>query len=465
MEERIEKENIMGCMPVWKLLLNMGLPMMISMLVQALYNVVDSMFVARISEHALTAVSMAFPMQNLMISFAVGFGVGINALLSRALGSGDREKASRAAKNGMFLQFLSYLIFLILGLTVTEIYMRAQTDIEEIIQYGIEYLRIVLIFSFGIFGEITFERLMQATGRAKYAMYTQLAGALFNIIFDPILIFGLLGFPKLGIAGAAWATVGGQCFGAVVGMLLNAKKNPDISVDMRAFKPDGEMIGEMCRVSIPSIVMSSISSVMTFIMDIILHGFSSTAVAVFGVYFKLQSFVIMPVLGLNNAIVPTIAFNYGAKKPERIREAIKYGMIYASILLLLGFVLLQSIPDKLLLLFDAKEYMLSIGVPALRIISLHYLIAGICITCSATCQAFGYGVYSLIISCMRQLVALVPAAYLLSLTGQLNYIWFSFPIAECVSISVCLPMLKRVLKKTGMATKKLPEAKGPMQAN
>lgn len=447
------QENIMGVMPVKRLLLHMGVPIMISMLVQALYNVVDSIFVSRISENALTAVSMAFPMQNLLISFSVGFGVGINALVSRALGAGDGKRANIAARNGLFLQAISYLIFLILGLSAVELYMRAQTNVEEIVQYGIEYLRIVLIFSFGLFAEISFERFLQSTGRAKYAMITQLCGAVFNIVFDPILIYGLLGFPALGIAGAAWATVGGQIFGALAGLYLCVKKNPELSISLKGFRPDGAMIGEMCRISIPSIVMTSVTSVMTFGMDIILHGFSSTAVAVFGVYYKLQSFAFMPVFGLNNALVPTIAFNYGAKKPERIHEAVKYGMLYASAIMFAGLLLLQLFPKELLLLFDAQDYMLSIGIPALRIISVHYLLAGVCIVCSASCQAFGYGVYSLIISCVRQLAALLPAAWLLSLTGRLNLIWLSFPIAECVSIALCLPLLRLVLKKTGMSVR------------
>lgn len=450
MENRLT-ENKMGVMPMSRLLLDMGVPIMISMLVQALYNVVDGMFVSRISEHAFTAISVAFPMQNLLIAFAVGLGVGMNALLSRALGAGDPEKVRAAALNGLMLEGLSYLLFLAVGLTLVEPYMRAQTDVEEIVQYGIVYLRIVLIFSVGIFGEISFERLLQSTGRARYSMYTQLSGALFNIVFDPILIFGLLGFPKLGIAGAAYATVGGQIFGSLIGLYLCLKKNPEVPLSFRGFKPNKLILGELLKISIPSIVMSSVSSVMTFGMDIILNGFSSTAVAVFGAYFKLQSFVIMPVIGLTNAIVPIIAFNYGANKPERIRSAIKFGMLYASILTVSGFILLQTIPHKLLLIFDAKEYMMQIGIPALRIISTHYLIAGVSITISCVCQAFGYSVYSLFISCLRQLVALLPAAYLLSLTGRLDLIWLSFPIAELVSISVSLPMLRRVLRKTGMA--------------
>ena len=450
MENRIT-DNKMGVMPVSRLLLDMGVPMMISMLVQALYNVVDGMFVSRISEYAFTAISLAFPMQNLLIAFSVGLGVGMNALLSRALGAADPEKVRGSALNGLMLQTISYLIFLIVGLTLVEPFMRAQTNVEEIIQYGITYLRIVLIFSFGLFAEISLERLLQSTGRARYSMYTQLSGAIFNIVFDPILIFGLLGFPKLGIAGAAYATVGGQIFGAVIGLFLCLKKNPEVPLSLKGFKPDKPVIGELLKISVPSIVMSSVSSVMTFAMDIILNGFSSTAVAVFGAYFKLQSFVVMPVIGLVNAIVPVIAFNYGAKKPERIHSAIKYGMLYSSALMILGFILLQAMPEKLLLIFDAKDYMMRIGIPALRIISTHYLIAGVCITISCVCQAFGYSVYSLLISCMRQLGALLPAAYLLSLTGRLELIWLAFPIAELVSISVCLPLLRRVLRKTGMA--------------
>lgn len=455
MENRIT-DNKMGTMPVGRLLLNMGVPMMISMLVQAMYNVVDGMFVSRISEHAFTAISVAFPMQNLLIGFSVGLGVGINALLSRALGAGDPEKVRSSALNGLMLQGISYLIFLLVGLTLVEPFMRAQTDVEEIIRYGVIYLRIVLIFSFGVFAEISFERLLQSTGRARYSMYTQLSGAIFNIVFDPILIFGLLGFPKLGIAGAAYATVGGQIFGALIGLFLCLKKNPEVPLSFKGFKPDKLILGELLKISVPSIVMSSVSSAMTFTMDIILNGFSSTAVAVFGAYFKLQSFVIMPVLGLTNAIVPVVAYNYGANNPQRIRSAIKYGMLYASTLMVAGFVLLQSMPEKLLLIFDAKEYMMQIGIPALRIISTHYLVAGVCITISCVCQAFGYSVYSLFISCMRQLGALLPAAYLLSLTGRLELIWLAFPIAELMSISVCLPLLRRVLRKTGMARTSAP---------
>ena len=457
MEEKIPEiktENKMGVLPVNKLLMTMAVPMMISMLVQALYNIVDSIFVSQISENALTAVSLAFPMQNLLICFAVGIGVGINALLSRALGERDNERANMAASNGLLLEILSYVIFLIAGIFFSETFMRAQTDIEEIVQYGTTYLQIVLIGSLGVFIQIAFERLLQSTGRTTYAMYTQLLGAVFNIIFDPILIFGWFGFPAMGIAGAAIATIGGQFAGAILGFILNHKKNTEISISFKSLRLNGAMVWDILRIGIPSIVMSSISSVMTFLMNLILVGFTSTAAAVFGVYFKLQSFVFMPVFGLNNGMVPIIAYNYGAKKPERIQKTIKLAMVWASVIMLLGFAAFQLLPKQLLLMFNASEDMLRIGVPALRIISFHFVFAGISIICSSSCQAFGYGKYSLAISFLRQLVVLVPVAYLMSLTGVLDNVWLSFPIAECIAVLCCVPMLLHVLKKTGMRGKK-----------
>ncbi len=454
MAQRLDISNKMGEMPVKTLLLDMGIPMMISMLVQALYNIVDGIFVAQISENALTAVSMAFPMQNLIIAFSVGNGVGINANLSRALGSGDREKADSAAKNGLFLQGLSYLLFLLIGIFAAEPYMAAQTSDPEIFSYGVNYLRIVLCLSVGVFAEISFERFLQSTGRAKYSMYTQLSGALFNIVFDPILIFGLLGFPKMGIAGAAVATVAGQLFGAAVGLTLNVKKNHEISLNLKGFRPDGRMIKDMCKVSVPSIVMSSVISLTIFLMDLILKGFSTTAVAVFGVYGKLQSFVFMPVFGLNNAIVPIIAYNYGANKPHRIHETIKYGILYATGILLVGLLLMQTMPRAMLKMFDASEYMMSIGIPALKIISTSFVFVGANIVCSSGCQAFGKGVYSLMISIIRQILALLPIAWLLSLTGRLELIWLCFPISEAIACAVSAPLLKHVIRKSGMSLKK-----------
>ena len=459
MENQLVKENKMGVMPVNRLLLSMAVPMMISMLVQALYNVVDSVFVSRISENALTAVSLAFPMQNLLISFAVGFGVGINALMSRALGEKDPEHASRIAVSGMVLEAASYVIFLVLGLFFTETFMRAQissevpaADAAEIIGYGVDYLRIVLIFSFGVFIEITFERILQSTGRTTLSMITQLIGAVLNIIFDPILIFGLLGFPKLGIAGAAWATVGGQIVAAIVAFFINKHKNTEITLS--GAKPSWVSIAAISKISIPSIVMSSISSVMTFFMNRILTTFVATAATVFGAYFKLQSFVFMPVFGLNNGMVPIIGYNYGARKPERIHKTIKLGMLYATVIMAVGFAVFQIFPKELLLFFDASQNMLDIGIPALRIVSCCFLLAGVNVICSSACQAFGYGMYSLYISAARQLLVLVPVAYLMSLTGELGNVWLSFPIAELIAIAICVPLLLHVLKKTGMTVKK-----------
>lgn len=450
------RENKMGTMPENKLLLSMAVPMMISMLVQALYNIVDSIFVSRICEDALTAVSMAFPWQNIVISIAVGFGVGINALLSRALGQKNAERVNQVAVNGLLLAGLSYLLVLVAGLIGIRAYMRTQTDIETIVNYGITYLNICILCSFGVFIEITFERFLQATGRTVYSMITQLTGAITNIILDPILIFGLLGFPKLGIAGAAWATVIGQCVGAVVAVMLNHFKNPEVHLRLRHIRPNGRLMGEITAISIPSIIMSCISSLTCFVMNMILIAYSSTAVAVFGVYFKLQSFVFMPVFGLNNGMVPIIAYNYGAQKPERIHKTIRLGMVYAVVIMVIGLLVFQLIPKELLLMFDASDAMLEIGAPALRIMSLAFVFAGIGIVSGSSCQAFGYSVYSMLISIARQIVVLIPAAYLLSLTGVLRSIWFAFPIAEIFSLILSLFFLRTTLKKTGMA---LPKAK------
>ena len=456
MAQETLRENKMGTMPENKLLLSMAVPMMISMLVQALYNIVDSIFVSRICEDALTAVSMAFPWQNIVISIAVGFGVGINALLSRALGQKNAERVNQVAINGLLLAGLSYLLVLVAGLIGIRAYMRTQTDIETIVNYGITYLNICILCSFGVFVEITFERFLQATGRTVYSMITQLTGAITNIILDPILIFGLLGFPKLGIAGAAWATVIGQCVGAVVAVTLNHFKNPEVHLRLRHIRPNGRLMGEITAISIPSIIMSCISSLTCFVMNMILIAYSSTAVAVFGVYFKLQSFVFMPVFGLNNGMVPIIAYNYGAQKPDRIHKTIRLGMAYAVAIMAVGLLVFQLIPKQLLLMFDASDAMLGIGAPALRIMSLAFVFAGVGIASSSACQAFGYSVYSMLISIARQIVVLIPAAYLLSLTGVLRSIWFAFPIAEIASLILSLFFLRTTLKKTGMA---LPKAK------
>ena len=441
------QENKMGVMPINRLLLSMSVPMMISMLVQALYNMVDSMFVAQINENALTAVSLAFPAQNLMIAVATGTGVGVNALLSKSLGEKNFDRANKTADNAIFLAFLSFLAFAVLGILFSEAFFRIQTDIEEIIQYGRDYLLICCLFSFGIFGQITFERLLQATGKTIFTMITQGTGAIINIIFDPILIFGLFGFPEMGVAGAAAATVFGQIVAFLLAFFINIKINKEISFSFQHFRPDKYIIRTIYSVGVPSIIMTAISSVMTFGMNMILIAFSSTATAVFGVYYKLQSFVFMPVFGLNNGMVPIIAYNFGARQPERIKKTVKLGVCYAVGIMLIGLAIVQIIPDRLLLIFDASDTMLSIGIPALRTISLSFLFAGYCIICSSFFQAMGHGMLSLWVSVLRQLVVLLPLGFILSKLGGLEATWFCFPIAEVVSLTVCTIFLRHVFRK------------------
>lgn len=443
----IQKENKMGTMPINKLLITMALPMIISMLVMALYNIVDSIFVARICEDALTAVSMAFPVQNLMIAIASGTGVGMNALLSRSLGAKQQEQANHAARNGVFLAVCSYLVFLLFGLTACGLFFRSQTDNPAIIQYGMTYMKICSVLSFGLFIQMVFERILQATGRTIFTMCTQGIGAIINIILDPILIFGLLGAPKLGIAGAAIATVAGQIIAACLAICFNLKFNPDIHLSFRGFRPSGEIIRRIYAVGVPSILMMSISSVMVYGMNCILIAFTSTATAVFGVYYKLQSFIFMPIFGMNNGMVPIIAYNYGACKPDRIKKTIKLAMTYAEIIMLIGFTAFHVIPKPLLSMFSASDQMMALGVPALKILSWSYLVAGLCIIASSAFQALGNGVYSLLVSFGRQLIVLLPAAYLLSLTGNVDMVWWSFPIAEVASVALSALFLLRINKK------------------
>ena len=437
----------MGTMPVNKLLISMSLPIMISMLVQALYNIVDSIFVAQLSENALTAVSLAFPMQSLMIAAATGIGVGINALLSRSLGEKAFDRANRAAMNGIFVELAACVIFMILGLTITQTFYELQVGKGEITDLGVEYLSIVTVFSLGIFMQITCERLLQATGKTVYTMCTQGLGAIINIIFDPILIFGLCGAPKMGIAGAAVATVLGQFVAAILALILNIKKNREIHITLKGFRPDGHIIRTILAVGIPSMIMQAIGSVMVFCFNKILNGFSSTAVAVFGVYFKLNSFVFMPVFGLNNGMVPIIAYNYGAHSRERMTKTIKYSVCYAVAIMIIGLAVIQIFPDKLLELFNASETMMSMGITALRIISLSFCFAGVCIVFSSVFQALGKGVISMLVSFVRQLVILLPAAYLLSLLGDVNLVWWSFIIAEVITVVFSSFMYMRVYNK------------------
>lgn len=438
-------ENKMGVMPVGKLLVNMSLPIMISMLVQALYNVVDSMFVSRISENALTALSMAFPVQNLMIAMAAGLGVGLNAVLSRALGAKDGQGVGRAAVGGALLLAICAAAFMVGGVTVVGPFFRAQTDIAEIVENGIVYTRIVMVGCFGLFMQFLFERLLQSTGRTIHTMISQAVGAILNIILDPILIFGLLGMPKMGVAGAALATVIGQWIAAGLGLWLNLRDNHEVIGEIKSFRPHGATIRRILAIGIPSVIMQSIGSVMTFLMNQILIAFSSTAVAVFGVYFKLQSFIFMPVFGLNNGTVPIVAFNYGARKRERMTQAIKYSVLTAMTIMVLGTLLFHAVPDKLLMIFDASDEMLRIGVPALRIISLSFPVAGFCIGCSTVFQALGFSVYSMITSLVRQLFVLIPSAYVIGkLTGDVTMVWWAFVIAELFSLALSVIFYRRV---------------------
>ena len=445
MEENMKvKENKMGIMPVNRLLIEMSLPMMVSMLVQALYNVVDSIFVSRINENALTAVSLAFPIQSLMIAVGTGTGVGVNALLSKSLGEKNTERANKVAENGVFLAALSYLLFLIIGLTVVRPFYTGQTTDQEILTYGCEYLTVVCCFSFGMYAQFIFERLLQSTGKTIFTMITQGTGAVINIILDPILIFGYFGLPRMGVTGAAVATVIGQIVAAVLAFIINQKLNKEIHLDFRAFKPSGKMIGTIYAVGIPSIIMQAIGSVMTYGMNQILMVFSSTAAAVFGVYFKLQSFIFMPVFGLNNGMVPIIAYNYGAGKRDRLVKTMRLSIMYAVTIMIVGIVVFQIFPKQLFMMFDASETMLAIGVPALRTISLSFVFAGFCIVTGSVFQALGNGVYSMIVSIARQLIVLLPVAYLLSRTGNINAVWWAFPIAEVVSLLLTVFFLIRI---------------------
>ena len=423
-------ENKMGVMPLNRLLISMSVPMMISMLVQALYNIVDSMFVAQLSENALTAVSLAFPAQNLMIAVATGTGVGVNAALSRNLGEKNFDRANRIADHALFLAAMSYIVFALFGLFFARQFFRLQTDIEEIVDLGTTYLRVCTIASFGLFMEIACERLLQSTGKTIYSMYTQGLGAIINIVLDPILIFGYFGAPALGIAGAAGATVFGQIIAFGLGFYLNKTKNHEITISLRSFKPNGEIIRHIYAVGVPSIIMASIGSIMTFGINKILIAFSSTETAVF-----------MPVFGLNNGTVPIIAYNYGAGKPDRIMGTIKLAAVYATTIMLCGFAVFQLMPDKLLMIFSASDTMLSIGIPALRIISISFLFAGCSIVCTSLFQALGHGMLSLWISVFRQLVVLLPVAFIFARIGGLHTVWFAFPIAEAFAIifsGVCL---------------------------
>ena len=470
------QENKMGVMPIAPLLAGMAVPMMISMLVQALYNIVDSVFVAQISQDALNAVSLAFPLQNLMIAVGGGTGVGMNALLSRSLGEKKQDLADQAANTGIFVFLVSAVVFGVCGILLARPFFLAQTDIQPIVDYGTDYARICLGLSIGIFSQFCFERLLQSTGRTVYSMITQLIGAILNIILDPILIFGLFGFPRLEVAGAAvvgavcniildpilifglgpfprmevagaaMATVFGQIVAAFIGLWMNLRFNKDIHIRLRSIRPDRAVVREIYRVGLPSIIMQSIGSIMTFGMNKILISFTDTATAVFGAYFKLQSFIFMPVFGLNNGMVPIISYNYGAARLDRVRKTFRLTAVTATVIMVAGFSAFNLIPGTLLGFFNASEEMASIGSVALRVISWSFLLAGFDIIAGSVCQAIGNPVHTLICSICRQLVALLPAAWLLAQTGKLDLVWLCFPISELVSLVLSIIFLRKTMR-------------------
>ncbi|MCR5201773.1 MAG: MATE family efflux transporter [Lachnospiraceae bacterium] len=454
--ENVEKkkhkigENIMGTMSMNKLVLSMAVPMMISNLVQALYNVVDSMYVSRITTNekvydatgkfvsagtdAISALGLAFPIQILIIAFAIGTSIGVNAVLSKALGAKNRKLVNAAATNGIFLMVVSYVISLIIGVFFAEMVIAGQGATGRKLEYGVTYLRIVCCMSLALYMEIIFERLLQSTGRSKYSMISQVAGAIINVIMDPILIFGLLGAPKLGVAGAAYATVFGQIVATCIGLYLNVKKNPDLHISFKGFKPDLKVIGMIYTVGFPAIIMQAVGSVMNFGMNKIILSLDDNAVAVFTAYYKIQSFFFMPIFGLSSSMVPIVAFNYGAKKKKRMMKGYKISLLYAFIIISVGLLAFEIIPDKLLMIFNTgDDNLIRMGVPAFRMIGVHFLIAWFCIITGSLFQALGNGVYSMINSLMRQLVVLLPAAYILGKIGGIDMLWWCFPIAEIAS--------------------------------
>lgn len=444
----VQKENKMGVMPVNRLIISMSLPMMISMLVQALYNIVDSMFVSRLGEEAFTALSLAFPMQSLMIAVGTGTGVGVNALVSRCLGEKNIQGANKGANSGIFLAICSAVVFSIFSFTAAKWVFILQKADTVITQYGTDYLTLCGGLCFGIFAQFIFERLLQCTGKTVYSMITQITGAVINIILDPIMIFGYFGCPALGVKGAALATIIGQCCAACLALFLNLKVNKELTLSLReVFHPDGSIIGKIYKVGIPSIIMASVGSVMNFCMNNILMKFTSTAAAVFGAYFKIQSFIFMPVFGLNNGMIPIISYNYGARKKKRLQQAMRYGIFYAVGIMVIGLIIMQVFPGQLLGIFDASADMLKLGIPAIRIISISFVFAGFCIAGLSIFQAFGKGFLSMVVSIVRQLLVLVPVAYLFSLSGDVNLVWWAFPIAEIFSLTLTIIFLIQVNRK------------------
>ncbi len=461
MEVLPRKENKMGILPVGKLIFTMSAPMVLSMLFQALYNVVDSIFVARLGQDAMNAVSLAFPLQTILIGVSVGTGVGMNALISRSLGEKHFFRADEAANTGIFLYLCSAILFGVIGMVIPGPYYHLLTENSQIISYGSAYIHICLGCALAVFAQVCSERLLQSTGRTGLAMIPQMTGAVLNMILDPIMIFGLFGFPRLEVAGAATATVCGQVVAAVIGFALNLKKNPEIHIRARLIRFQGAIAGEIYRIGLPSIVMQCIGSLMNFCLNSILISFTEAATAVFGAYFKIQSFVFLPVFGMNNALVPVISYNYGARRADRVRAAVKIGIVSAIGVMTVGFILFETIPEVLLGLFSPSAEMLSVGIPAFRTIGFTFPVAGFCILAGSVCQALGRPMYSLLTSIFRQLAVLLPAAYLLSLSGRLELVWLAFPIAEVVSLIFSAVFLRRTYRQTGISVRHAPMSEQP----
>lgn len=459
-------ENKMRTMPVGRLLLTMALPLAVSMLVQAFYNVVDSYFVSLVNSDAVAALSFAFPIQNLQIGFATGIAVGMNSLLSKSLGQGNRERANHAAGNGIVLTLMVIAMFMLFGFVGVKPYYSVFGANEATTNYGIDYTTICTVFSMGIFVEVLGERMLQSSGRTVYTLFTQGTGAVLNIILDPIFILGSEGLsqmfgiqlpfyvPRMEVAGAAIATVIGQWVAAIMAVIFNLTSNPDVSFGVKYLKLEKETVKKILAVGVPSIIMMAIGSVMNFSMNQIFMGLSTpedqTPVTVFGIYFRLQSFFLMPLFGINNASISIIAYNYGARQSQRIKQTLKLALCSALTIMLLGVTVFQVFPHVLMGIFasaDTTGKLVSYGINALRIVSLHFPIAAVGIAIGASFQALGNGIYTTITSLCRQLVVLVPAAYLLSLTGSVDAVWWSFPLAEIFSATLTLIFFARIYRQ------------------
>lgn len=450
MSQNIKKKTIsadkMGNTPMLRLILSMSLPTMFSMIIQAMYNIVDSVFVSSLGQDALTALSLAYPLQLMTISVAVGTGVGINSFISRRLGEKNQELANNGAANGIFISIISWLVFLLVGIFLTVPFFKLFNPTPGVMKYGVDYTSIILIFSVGVMVEIAIEKVLQATGNMIFPMIFQLIGAVTNIVLDPLFIFGIGPFPRMEVAGAAIATVIGQILAMLFAIYIFFFKKHAVQVHVRNFKPNLKIIKNIYAVGFPSIIMQSISSVLVVGLNAILMGFSEAAVSVHGIYYKMQSFVFMPVFGLNQGLMPIMGYNFGAKNKDRLHSAIRYGCIIAAFIMLCGTVIFWIFPAQILSLFNANDDILNMGIKAMRFISLSFLPAAIDIIFSTTFQAVGKGFSSMILSLLRQLVFILPAAFVLSNFG-VNAVWFAYPIAEVGALIVAIFLYTRINRK------------------